>query len=89
MLPEKKKALDSPWNLGKIASWHDRWRLVVDPNLEAGGAPVNELDRPKVLLISIHFALLFHLSLALSMSLDPDLEFPEWTLAIGPIWPHD
>ena len=54
-----------PWNLGKIASWHDRWRLVVDPNLEAGGAPVNKLDRPKVLLISIHFALLFHLSLAL------------------------
>ena len=46
MLPEKKKALDSPWDLGKIASWHDRRRLVVDPNLEAGGAPVNKLDRP-------------------------------------------
>ena len=64
-MPEKKKALHSPWNLGKIASWHDRRRLVVDPNLEAGGAPVNELDRPKVLLIYIHFALLFHPSLAL------------------------
>ena len=62
----------SPWNLGKIASWHDSRRLVVDANLEACGAPVNELDRPKVSLIYIHFALLFHQSLALSMSLDPD-----------------
>ena len=85
-MSEKKKPLRSPWNLGKIASWHDRWRLVVDPNLEAGGAPVNELDRPKVLLIYIHFVLLFQLSLD---SLDPDLEFLEWTLAMGPIWPHD
>ena len=47
-MPEKKKPLHSPWNLGKIASWHDRWRLVVDPNLEAGGAPVNKLDRPRL-----------------------------------------
>jgi hypothetical protein len=32
--------------LGQIASGHNRWRLVVYADFEAGRAPVNELDGP-------------------------------------------
>ena len=37
---------DSPLDLGKIATWDDGWWLVVDTDLEAGWAPVDELDGP-------------------------------------------
>lgn len=32
-------------NLGKVATGDDCWGLVVDADLEARGAPVDELDR--------------------------------------------
>jgi len=35
---------DSAHDLGEVASGHDGWRLVVDAALEAGWAPVDELD---------------------------------------------
>merc|ERR1719397_1893931 len=37
---------NTPWDLGKVSSWYNRWWLVVNANLESSGAPVNELDRP-------------------------------------------
>merc|ERR1711892_1601969 len=36
---------DSSLDLGKVTPRHNGWRLVVDPNLEPCGTPVNELDR--------------------------------------------
>ena len=33
-------------HLGQVPAGHHGGRLVVDANLEAGGAPVNELDAP-------------------------------------------
>ena len=35
---------DSSHDLGKITSWNDGWWLVVDTALEAGWAPIDELD---------------------------------------------
>merc|ERR1719314_43260 len=35
---------DGSHDLGKITSWNDGWWLVVDTALEAGWAPVDELD---------------------------------------------
>ena len=35
---------DGALDLGEIASWDDGWWLVVDTDLEAGRAPVDELD---------------------------------------------
>merc|ERR1711936_504947 len=35
---------DGPLHLGEVAPWHHCWRLVVDTDLKASGAPVNELD---------------------------------------------
>ena len=35
---------DGTLDLGKITSWDDGWWLVVDTALEAGWAPVDELD---------------------------------------------
>jgi len=37
------KHADGPGNLGEVASGDDGGRLVVDADLEAGGAPVHEL----------------------------------------------
>merc|ERR1719331_2906623 len=34
----------SSHDLGEITTWNDGWRLVVDTALEAGWAPVDELD---------------------------------------------
>ena len=34
----------SPLDLSQISSWHDSGGLVVDADLEPGGAPVHELD---------------------------------------------
>ena len=36
---------DGSLHLGEVSSGHDRRRLVVDADLEAGGTPVDELDR--------------------------------------------
>merc|ERR1719239_1281809 len=37
---------DSSGNLSQVTSGDDSWRLVVDANLEASGAPVHKLDAP-------------------------------------------
>jgi len=37
---------DAPRHLGQVAAGDDGGRLVVDADLEAGGAPVHELDGP-------------------------------------------
>jgi len=37
---------DCAHHLGQVASGHDCWGLLVDAALEAGGAPVHELDSP-------------------------------------------
>ena len=37
---------DGSLHLGEVSSGHDRRRLVVDANLEAGRTPVDELDGP-------------------------------------------
>merc|ERR1740115_280240 len=38
------KHADGTLNLGQVTAWDDGWRLVVDADLEAGWAPVDELD---------------------------------------------
>jgi len=35
---------DGTLNLGQITSRDDSWGLVVDPDLESGWTPINELD---------------------------------------------
>merc|ERR1719192_1275685 len=40
---------DSSLNLGKITSWDDGRRLIIDSNLETSRTPVNKLDRPLTL----------------------------------------
>merc|ERR1711899_631373 len=35
---------DSSGHLGEVPAGNDRWRLVVDPNLETGGTPIHKLD---------------------------------------------
>merc|ERR1712054_650631 len=35
---------DGSHDLGEITTWHDGWWLVVDTALEAGWAPIDELD---------------------------------------------
>merc|ERR1719166_657984 len=37
---------NSSLNLGKVCSRNNCWRLIVDANLEASGAPVHKLDAP-------------------------------------------
>jgi len=39
-----RKHADGTLNLGQVTAWDDGWRLVVDADLEAGWAPVDELD---------------------------------------------
>ena len=38
-----------PLHFSHVTPGNDCWRLVVDPNLEAGGTPVNELNSALVL----------------------------------------
>lgn len=38
------KHADGTLDLGQVTAWDDGWRLVVDADLEAGWAPVDELD---------------------------------------------
>jgi hypothetical protein len=42
--------MDGQPHLCEVAPRHDRWGLVVEPALEPGGAPVDELDR----LLGLH-----------------------------------
>jgi len=35
---------DGPLHLSEVSAGDDSWRLVVDPDLEPGGAPVHKLD---------------------------------------------
>jgi hypothetical protein len=39
------KAADGSVNLGKVATRHNCWRLVVDAHLEASWAPGDKLER--------------------------------------------